>query len=215
VKLPPGVKSWKELAAMSPEEICEKGVWPRGFLPLPHPNHPEGGMVFPKHHIYEIMKQEGRDLTRFDLDFDLPEHLLPEFPPPIYLTTRTDLGDVSQGQVVTLQNYFKLFNGMLNPKQLEGLRLLVPPFPQQQYNASCRNSARVILLPVVNEILSQIAASSSLCVFMMMLPQGPTEGQRTIVHTWDILPGMYLSARAIDRAKAKEPCCLLSAHRSL
>jgi cytochrome c peroxidase len=46
------------------------------------------------------------------------------------------LGDVSQGQVVTLQNYFKLFNGLLNPKQLEGLRLLLTPFPQQQFNAT-------------------------------------------------------------------------------
>ncbi|MDD4267027.1 MAG: cytochrome B6 [Pirellulaceae bacterium] len=136
VKLPPGVKSWQALAAMSPEEIREKGLWPKGFLPLPHPNHPEGGMVFPNHQIEEIQKQEGRDLTRFDLDFDLPEHLLPEFPPAIYLTTRTDLGDVSQGQVVTLQNYFDLFNGILNPKQLEGLRLLVTPFPQQQFNAT-------------------------------------------------------------------------------
>lgn len=136
VKLPAGVKSWQELAAMSPEEIRQKGLWPQGFLPLPHPNHPEGGMVFPQHHIDEIKKQEGRDLSRFDLDFDLPEHLLPEFPPPIYLTTRTDLGDVSQGHVVTLQNYFHLFNGILNPKQLEGLRLLVTPFPQQQFNAT-------------------------------------------------------------------------------
>jgi len=92
--------------------------------------------VFPQHHIDEIKHQEGRDLTRFDLDFDLPKHLLPEYPPPIYLTTRTDLGDVSQGQVVTLQNYYKLFNGVLNPKQLEGVRLLVTPFPQQQFNAT-------------------------------------------------------------------------------
>ena len=83
-----------------------------------------------------MKKQEGRDLSRFDLDFDLPTHLLPEYPPAIYLTTRPDLGDVSQGQVVTLQNYFKLFNGLLNPKQLEGLRLLVTPFPQQQFNAT-------------------------------------------------------------------------------
>ena len=135
-KLPAGVKSWEELAAMTPEEIRQKGLWPKGFLPLPHPNHPEGGMLFPKHHIDEIKRQEGRDLTRFDLDFDLPEHFLPEYPPPIYLTTRTDLGDVSQGQVVTLDNYFKLFNGILNPKQLEGLRLLVTPFPQQQFNAT-------------------------------------------------------------------------------
>ena len=93
-------------------------------------------MVFPKHQIDEVKKQEGRDLTRFDLDFDLPTHLLPEFPPAIFLTTRPDLGDVSQGQVVTLQNYFKLFNGLLNPKQLEGLRLLLTPFPQQQFNAT-------------------------------------------------------------------------------
>jgi cytochrome c peroxidase len=136
VKLPEGVKSWEDLAAMTPEEIRAKGLWPQGFLPLPHPNHPEGGMVFPKQHIDEIKKQQARDLTRFDLDFDLPDHLLPEFPPAIFLTTRPDLGDVSQGQVVTLQNYFKLFNGLLNPKQLEGLRLLLTPFPQQQFNAT-------------------------------------------------------------------------------
>jgi len=91
-------------------------------------------MVFPKFHIDEIKKQEGRDLTRFDLDFDLPDHFLPEYPPAIYLTTRPDLGDVSQGKVVTIMNYYELFNGILNPKQIEGLRLLVTPFPQQQFN---------------------------------------------------------------------------------
>ncbi len=133
VKLPKGV-TWQQLSAMTPEEIRDKGLWPKGFLPLPHPNHPEGGMVFPKFHIEEIKKQEGRDLTRFDLDLDLPDHLLPEYPPPIYLTTRPDLGDVSQGKVVTIMNYYELFNGILNPKQLEGLRLLVTPFPQQQFN---------------------------------------------------------------------------------
>ena len=132
-KLPDGM-TWQELAEMTPEEIRGKDLWPKGFFPLPHPNHPEGGMVFPKFHIDEIEKQERRDLTRFDLDLDLPDHLLPEFPPPIYLTTRSDLGDVSQGKVVTIMNYFELFNGILNPKQIEGLRLLVTPFPQQQFN---------------------------------------------------------------------------------
>lgn len=136
VRLPAGVRSWQELAAMPPEEIREKGLWPKGFLPLPHPNHPEGGMVFPTHHIDEIKRQEARDLTRFDLDFDLPSHFLPEYPPAIFLTTRPDLGDVSRGQVVTLANYYQLFNGILNPKQLEGLRLLLTPFPQQQFNAT-------------------------------------------------------------------------------
>jgi len=114
VKLPKGM-AWEKLQAMSPEDIREKDSFPAGFFPLPHPNHPEGGMVFPKFHIEEIQKQESRDLTRFDLDFDLPDHFLPEFPAPIYLTTRPDLGDVSQGKLVTLDNYYELFNGVLNP----------------------------------------------------------------------------------------------------
>ena len=92
---------------MSPDEIRSTGKWPKGFLPLPHPNHAEGGMVFPKFHIDEIKKQEERDLTRFDLDFDLPDHFLPEFPPPIFLTTRPDLGDVSQGKLVTIDELLR------------------------------------------------------------------------------------------------------------
>jgi cytochrome c peroxidase len=133
VKLPDGA-TWEKLAGMTADEIRDKDLFPRGFMPLPHANHPEGGMVFPKFHIDEIKKQENRDLARFDLDFDLPEHLLPAFPPPIFLTTRPDLGDVSRGKLVTIDNYYELFQDILNPKQLEGLRLLVTPFPQQQFN---------------------------------------------------------------------------------
>jgi len=135
VKLPEGV-TWDMLSGMTPDEIKEKGVFPAGFYPLPHPNHKEGGMVFPQFHIDQIKIQDGRDLTRFDLDFDIPDHFLAEYPPPVYLTTRPDLGDVSQGQVITVANYYEIFNGVLNPKQLEGLRLLVTPFPQQQFNAT-------------------------------------------------------------------------------
>lgn len=133
IKLPAGT-SWAQLAGLTSNDIRDRGLFPKGFLPLPHPNHPEGGMLFPKFAIEEIKKQEDRDLTRFDLEFDLPDHLLPEFPAPMFLTTRPDLGDVSQGKLVTIANYFELFNGVLNPKQLEGLRLLVTPFPQQQFN---------------------------------------------------------------------------------
>ncbi len=133
VKLPAGL-TWEKLGEMTPEQIKEKGALPGGLMPLPFPNHPEGGMLFPQHVIDEIKRQEQRDLTRFDLDYDLPAHLLPEYPPAIYLTTRLDLGDVSQGKVVTIMNYYDLFNGLLNPKQIEGVRLLVTPFPQQQYN---------------------------------------------------------------------------------
>jgi len=133
VKLRGGL-TWERLAQMLPEEVRERDVFPLGFMPLPHPNHPEGGMLFPKFHIDEIKKQESRDLARFDLDFDLPDHIMPEFPPAIYLTTRLDLGDVSQGKLVTIDNYYELFGGILNPKQLDGMRLLVTPFPQQNFN---------------------------------------------------------------------------------
>jgi cytochrome c peroxidase len=132
-RLPAGA-TWEQLATTAPNDIRERNLFPKAFFPLPHPNHPEGGMLFPKFEIEEIKKQEARDLTRFDLEFDLPDHFLPEFPAPIYLTTRPDLGDVSQGKLVTIDNYYELFRGILNPKQIEGLRLLVTPFPQQQFN---------------------------------------------------------------------------------
>src|ERR1700692_2449289 len=128
VKLPSGV-TWEQLAAMSPDDIRERGVWPKGFLPLPHTFHPTGGPVFPKEEIDAIKTQDGRDLIRFDVDFDLPERFLAPFPPAMYLTPRPDLGDVSQGKLISLTNYYELLNGILTPRQLEGLRLLLPPFP--------------------------------------------------------------------------------------
>src|SRR5260221_1485039 len=135
VKLPAGM-TWERLATMSPDQIRDQNLYPKGFYPLPHPNHVDGGFVFPHFLIDAIKQQDGRDLKRFDLDFDLPDLFLAEFPPAIYLTPRTDLGDVSQGKLVSLTNYYELFNGILTPRQLDGLRLLLTPFPQQQFNAT-------------------------------------------------------------------------------
>src|SRR5258708_11452436 len=119
---------------MSPDQIRQRNAFPEGWRAWTRPKGAEGGMVFTKFEMDGIKRQEGGDLTRFALDFDLPDHFLPEFPPAIFLTTRPDLGDVSQGKLVTIMNYYDLFNGILNPKQLEGLRLLVTPFPEQQFN---------------------------------------------------------------------------------
>jgi cytochrome c peroxidase len=129
-KLPSGL-TWDKLAGMSSDSIREQGLFPKGFLPLPHPKHDVGGMVFPQAEIKALPR-----LARFDVDFDLPEEFLPEFPPAMYLTTRPDLGDVSQGKVVTVDNFQELFAGILNAKDLEGLRLLVTQFPQQQFNTT-------------------------------------------------------------------------------
>lgn len=129
-KLPQGM-TWEKLAEMSPGEVREKGLLPKGFLPLPHPKHDVGGMVFPQAEIKAMPR-----LERFDVDFDIPDHFLPEFPPALYLTTRPDLGDVSRGKVITVDNFQEVFAGVLNSKDLEGMRLLVTQFPQQQFNAT-------------------------------------------------------------------------------
>src|SRR5262249_47586415 len=97
--------TWDKLAALSAEELRDKDLFPQGFFPLPHPKHDVGGMVFPQMEIKQLAR-----LQRFDIDFDLPEHFLPEFPPAIFLTTRPDLGDVSQGKLVTVENLQELFN---------------------------------------------------------------------------------------------------------
>lgn len=129
-----GDVTWEKLSEMTPAEIKEKDLFPMGFRPLPHSKHGTGGQVFPQNQIDEMQKLENRDLERFDTEFDIPAHLTPEFPPPIYLTTRPDLGDVSQGKVLSIKNYYEMFKGILTPVQMEGMRLLLTPFPQQQFN---------------------------------------------------------------------------------
>ena len=119
---------WEELAALPPAEIKRRGLFP--YLPLPHPLEPGGGgMVFPPSQLHS-----HPEFDRVDVGFDIPDAYLPEFPPPLYLTTHPELGDVSHGQEITLDNYYPLLSGVLSPIELDGLRLLVTPFPSQQFN---------------------------------------------------------------------------------
>ena len=133
VKLPQGV-TWDMLAQMTPDAMAEGGLLPAGFMPLPHVKQSQGGQVFPNILIDTIRDREARSLRRFDADFDLPDHFTPEFPPPLYLTTHPELGDVSQGSLLTIKNYYSLMVGILTAVQLEGLRLLLMPFPQEEFN---------------------------------------------------------------------------------
>ena len=133
VKLPGGA-TWDGLAGLAPEAIRDRNLLPEGFKPLPHVKHTTGGQVFPDAQIKEIQRQEQRNLRRFDVDFDLPDHFTPEFPAPIFLTTHPELGDVSRGQLLTIKNYYEFMTGILTPVQMEGLRLLLTPFPQEEFN---------------------------------------------------------------------------------
>jgi cytochrome c peroxidase len=119
--------TWESLAATSPAEILRAGTFP--YPSLPHPKQTPGGMVFPKMQIAMFPR-----LERYDVDFDLPEVFLPEFPPAIFLQSRPELGDVSRGEVVSINNYYRLFKDILTPVQLDGLRLLLTPFPQEEFN---------------------------------------------------------------------------------
>jgi cytochrome c peroxidase len=133
IKLPPG-ETWQSLAEKEPSDVRDKDLLPKGFMPLPHVKQATGGQVFPENEIRKIANDEQRDLRRFDVDFDLPDHLTPEFPSPIYLTTHPELGDVSRGDLLTIKNFYEYLNGIITPIQMEGLRLLLTPFPQEEFN---------------------------------------------------------------------------------
>lgn len=45
VRLPAGT-TWEALAQSTPAAIRDCGLYPAGFLSLPHANDPEGGMIF-------------------------------------------------------------------------------------------------------------------------------------------------------------------------
>ncbi len=126
-RLRDGITSFEALAALSPAEIKRRDLFP--YLPLPHPSHATGGMVFP-----QVQTKIHPELERFDVELDIPDGFLPEFPPPLFLASRPDLGDVSRGQEITEQNFEELLDGIVPPFQLDGFRLLVEKQPQQQFN---------------------------------------------------------------------------------
>jgi cytochrome c peroxidase len=135
----PGGLSWERLAAMPPEDVRRQGLFP--YPSLPHPKQASGGQVFPQMQIDMFPR-----LQRFDVDFDLPEAFLPEFPPAIFLQNRPELGDVSRGEVVSINNFYRLFKDLLTPVQLHGLQMLLTPLPQEEFNPTDdRKSAQASL----------------------------------------------------------------------
>ena len=122
-----GDMTWQKLGEMSEEDIRANNLFP--YPSLPHPKHASGGQVFPPHQIAMFSR-----LERFDVEFDLPEAFLPEFPPAIFLQNRPELGDVSRGEVVSINNFYELFKDILTPVQLNGLQMLLTPLPQEEFN---------------------------------------------------------------------------------
>lgn len=129
-------RTFEKLVSMTPAQIRSADAFP--YPSLPHPKHATGGQVFPQMQIEMFPR-----LERFDVNFDIPEAFLPEFPPAIFLQNRPELGDVSRGEVISLGNFHRLFKDILTPVQLDGLRLLLTQLPQEEFNLTDdRKSAR-------------------------------------------------------------------------
>ena len=90
-KLPPGVESFDALNELGATEIRDRDLFP--YKPLAHPLQTTAHMVFPDSWIEAHPEHE-----RIDVGHDFPDTYLPEFPPPLFLTTPKELGDVSGGR---------------------------------------------------------------------------------------------------------------------
>jgi cytochrome c peroxidase len=126
-RLPEGVGSWQTLAMIPAHEMKQKDIFP--YKPLAHPLATTAHMVFPDSWVAAHPEHE-----RIDLGHDFPEAYLPEFPPPMFLSTHREYGDVTGGREVTFGNYWEIFNGLLTPEQMEGLKELLRPTPTTWFN---------------------------------------------------------------------------------
>ncbi len=126
-RLPEGIDSFGQLAALSSNEIKDRDLFP--YKPLAHPLQTTAHMIFPQ--MWVALHPEH---DRIDVDLDIPEPYLPEFPPPMFLTNHKELGDVTGGREVTLGNYYEIFDGLLTPEQMEGLKELLRPTPTTWFN---------------------------------------------------------------------------------
>ncbi len=126
-RLPRNVDTYEQLASMSASEVREQDLFP--YKPLAHPLQSVAHMVFPDSWI-----KAHPEHLRIDVDHDIPDEYLPEFPPPMFLTTHLELGDATNGQEVTLDNFFEIFDGLITPEQMEGLKELLRPSPTTWFN---------------------------------------------------------------------------------
>ena len=126
-RLTGGIASFAELGNLPPAEIRKRDLFP--YKPLAHPLQTTAHMVFPDSWV----KVHPGHL-RIDVDHDFPDSYLPEFPPPMFLTTHKELGDVTNGREVTFDNYYEIFDGLLTPEQMEGLKELLRPSPTTWFN---------------------------------------------------------------------------------
>src|SRR5260370_2862834 len=126
-RLPEGM-DWAKLASMTPEEIRQKDVFPYKALPHPGQGGGLGGQTFP-----QMQTKMFPRLERYDVEFDLPEVFLPDFPPAMFLPNRPELDDVYRGEVAPIHNHCRPSADVLTAAQLDGIPLLITPVPLPEH----------------------------------------------------------------------------------
>jgi len=104
-------ETWERLATMTRTRFVTAGM-AEGIPAAAAPKHATGGFVFPQDEIDAMKRQDGRDLTR-SISISICQPFPGCLPAAMYLVQRPELGDVSQGKLVSLTNYFEMFNGIL------------------------------------------------------------------------------------------------------
>ncbi len=112
-KLPQGV-TWDMLAKMSPDDIRAQGSFRRGSCRFRTRSIWSAAWSFLK----TRSSSAAAGAIRYRLRSARP--FLGRVPAGHFLTTRPDLGDVSQGKVLTVENFQLVFGGILNAKDLKG-----------------------------------------------------------------------------------------------
>ena len=126
-RLTESISTYAELQLLTADEIRKRDLFP--YKPLAHPLQSVAHMLFPPAWVKAHPEHE-----RIDVDHDFPQEYLPEFPPPMFLTTHKELGDVTNGKEITLDNFFEIFDGLITPEQMEGLKELLRPSPTTWFN---------------------------------------------------------------------------------
>ena len=121
--------TWDRLAAMKPEDIRSRKLFP--YPALPHPKHATGGQVFPQ-----------MQMSMFPAAGTVRRGLRPARG----ILARVSAGDLPAESARTGRRVARrsgldqqlppAVQGFLTPVQLDGLRMLLTPLPQEEFNAT-------------------------------------------------------------------------------
>lgn len=105
---------------------------PEGPLPLQAPGPP--APVHRAHGVPPDVAERSSRAPAHGCGHGHPHRLLARVPAAAFPHDPQRAGDVSRGQEITYQNYYEIFDDLLTPEQMEGLKELLRPSPTTWFN---------------------------------------------------------------------------------